>query len=180
MSHKLCDIILHRTLILSNINFATRERSNKVSSIMGQYMLKGYRMLDKQCPICFNVLLQTPAAQGATQYCVSCIDLGAATATVKEPPKKVSKAKLKPKEKPTSMASGDGPLPAHEPVATPAATKTTATTSCAIEEGADALEAKIAWAASELNASSSIAAAKELVGLMKECSEALLSLKQHL
>ena len=136
-------------------------------------------MLDKQCPICFNVLLQTPVAQGATQYCVSCIDLGAANATVKEPPKKVSKAKLKPKEKPTNMASGDGPLPAQTPVATTSAT-TTETTSRAIEEGAGALEAKIAWAAGELNASSSIAAAKELVGLMKDCSEALLSLKQHL
>ena len=42
---------------------------------MGQYMLKGYRMLDKSCPICGTVLLQTPMSEGGTKYCVGCIDV---------------------------------------------------------------------------------------------------------
>ena len=67
-----------------------RARSDKVSQIMGQYMLKGYRMLDKQCPICSNVLLQTPAAQGGTNYCVSCYDME----PTEEKPKKVINRQL--------------------------------------------------------------------------------------
>ena len=50
-------------------------RSNKISQLMGQYMLKGYRMLDKSCPICGTVLLQTPMSEGGTKYCVGCIDV---------------------------------------------------------------------------------------------------------
>jgi len=52
-----------------------RARSNKISQLMGQYMLKGYRMLDKSCPICGTVLLQTPMSEGGTKYCVGCIDV---------------------------------------------------------------------------------------------------------
>ena len=38
-------------------------------------MLRGYRMLDKSCPICATVLLQTPMSEGGTKYCVGCIDV---------------------------------------------------------------------------------------------------------
>ena len=54
-----------------------RARSNKVSKLMGEYMLKGYRMLDKNCPICSTVLLQTPKLEGGVNYCVSCVDVEA-------------------------------------------------------------------------------------------------------
>ena len=29
-----------------------RERQNKISALMGQYLLKGYKMLGTCCPIC--------------------------------------------------------------------------------------------------------------------------------
>ena len=57
---------------------------------MGQYMLKGYRMLDKSCPICGTVLLQTPMSEGGTKYCVGCIDVDGGNFsgyTVNEKPK---------------------------------------------------------------------------------------------
>ena len=47
-------------------------------------------MLDKQCPICSNVLLQTPIAQGGTNYCVSCYDIEPTQNQVEEKPKKVT------------------------------------------------------------------------------------------
>ncbi len=31
---------------------ARRDRSDKISKIMGEYLLKGYRMLDSYCPEC--------------------------------------------------------------------------------------------------------------------------------
>ena len=46
-----------------------RERSDKISKLMGDYMLKGYRMLATLCPICECVELQD--RQGA-KYCVAC------------------------------------------------------------------------------------------------------------
>merc|ERR550519_1791798 len=48
---------------------ARRERSDKISKLMGDYMLKGYRMLATLCPICECVELQD--RQGA-KYCVAC------------------------------------------------------------------------------------------------------------
>merc|ERR1719370_1364871 len=48
---------------------AKRERSDKISKLMGDYMLKGYRMLATLCPICECVELQD--RQGA-KYCVAC------------------------------------------------------------------------------------------------------------
>ena len=37
---------------------AKRERSDKISKLMGDYLLKGYKMLATSCPICFTVELQ--------------------------------------------------------------------------------------------------------------------------
>jgi len=48
---------------------ARRERSDKISKLMGDYMLKGYRMLATLCPLCECVELQD--RQGA-KYCVAC------------------------------------------------------------------------------------------------------------
>jgi hypothetical protein len=48
---------------------ARRERSDKISKLMGDYMLKGYRMLATMCPLCDCVELQD--RQG-TKYCVAC------------------------------------------------------------------------------------------------------------
>jgi uncharacterized Zn finger protein (UPF0148 family) len=48
-------------------------------------------MLDKQCSICATVLLQTPMAQGGTQYCVNCIDIESAVVnTQKNEPKQIA------------------------------------------------------------------------------------------
>jgi len=48
---------------------ARRERSDKISKLMGDYMLKGYRMLATMCPMCDCVELQDK--QGV-KYCVAC------------------------------------------------------------------------------------------------------------
>jgi len=48
---------------------AKRERSDKISKLMGDYLLKGYRMLATSCPQCFNIELQD---RSGNKYCVAC------------------------------------------------------------------------------------------------------------
>lgn len=51
-----------------------RERSNKISKIMGQYLLKGYRMLGSTCNKCQAILVQD--RQGV-DYCIGCSEVDA-------------------------------------------------------------------------------------------------------
>ena len=44
----------------------------------------------------------------------------------------------------------------------------------------EAVQEKMNWAAAELTGCSSISGSSDLIGLIKNCSETLLSLKQHL
>ncbi|KAK7104814.1 hypothetical protein V1264_019472 [Littorina saxatilis] len=51
---------------------ARRERSDKISKMMGDYLLKGYKMLGSTCRECDTILLQTK--QGVN-YCIACSEL---------------------------------------------------------------------------------------------------------
>ena len=48
---------------------AKRERSDKISKLMGDYLLKGYKMLATSCTICFTVELQDRS--GHKFFCTS-------------------------------------------------------------------------------------------------------------
>lgn len=51
---------------------ARRERQDKISKLMGGYLLKGYKMLGDCCDVCGTVLLQDKQQKN---YCVSCQEL---------------------------------------------------------------------------------------------------------
>ncbi|XP_054482176.1 protein ZNRD2 [Anoplopoma fimbria] len=51
---------------------ARRERQDKISKLMGDYLLKGYRMLGECCDVCGTILLQDKQHKN---YCVSCQEL---------------------------------------------------------------------------------------------------------
>lgn len=51
---------------------ARRERQDKISKLMGAYLLKGYRMLGECCDVCGTILLQDKQQK---YYCVSCQEL---------------------------------------------------------------------------------------------------------
>ncbi|XP_063751121.1 protein ZNRD2 [Eleginops maclovinus] len=51
---------------------ARRERQDKISKLMGGYLLKGYRMLGDCCDVCGTILLQDKQQK---IYCVSCQEL---------------------------------------------------------------------------------------------------------
>ncbi|XP_071507395.1 uncharacterized protein [Diadema antillarum] len=51
---------------------AKKERSDKISKLMGDYLLKGYRMLATTCGVCSNILLRDKQQR---DYCVACNEL---------------------------------------------------------------------------------------------------------
>ncbi|XP_068187530.1 protein ZNRD2 [Antennarius striatus] len=51
---------------------AHRERQDKISKLMGDYLLKGYKMLGECCDVCGTILLQNKQKKN---YCVSCQEL---------------------------------------------------------------------------------------------------------
>lgn len=51
---------------------AKRERSDKISKLMGDYLLKGYKMLATVCGVCSTILLQDRQSQ---IYCVACMEV---------------------------------------------------------------------------------------------------------
>lgn len=51
---------------------ARRERQDKISKLMGDYLLKGYKMLGDCCDVCRTILLQDRQQKN---YCVSCQEL---------------------------------------------------------------------------------------------------------
>ena len=48
---------------------AKRERSDKISKLMGDYLLKGYKMLATSCSVCYTVELQD---RSGLKFCVAC------------------------------------------------------------------------------------------------------------
>ncbi|KAG7322749.1 hypothetical protein KOW79_014095 [Hemibagrus wyckioides] len=51
---------------------ARRERQDKISKLMGDYLLKGYKMLSDCCDTCGTILLQDKQKKN---YCVACQEL---------------------------------------------------------------------------------------------------------
>ncbi|CBY35586.1 unnamed protein product [Oikopleura dioica] len=159
-----------------------RNRSDRVSSLMGQYMLKGYRMLDKYCPICSSILLQTPQAQGGTNYCVSCVDVAAeeAAAEAKKQPKA---AFVVPKSKPkaTLVKSSQAVTPVvtkQETVKNVSSHDSTVTSNDnAMERVQQLISDKMVSLAEDLNNTTSATATRELLALIKECSETVTVVK---
>ncbi|VDK21616.1 unnamed protein product [Taenia asiatica] len=49
-----------------------RQRSDKISSLLGQYLLKGWRMLEDCCPVCDTILLMN---RDGALYCVGCSEV---------------------------------------------------------------------------------------------------------
>lgn len=51
---------------------ARRERSDKISKLMSEYLLKGYKMLATTCPKCMSIELKTREGE---VYCVACSEV---------------------------------------------------------------------------------------------------------
>ncbi|XP_022093118.1 Sjoegren syndrome/scleroderma autoantigen 1 homolog isoform X2 [Acanthaster planci] len=86
---------------------ARRERSDKISKLMGDYLLKGYRMLGSCCGVCGTILLRDRQQQ---DYCVCCNELE--TDLAKDDPAvsaKAARSQVEEHEQSASAVTQNGP-----------------------------------------------------------------------
>ncbi|XP_045163837.2 protein ZNRD2-like [Mercenaria mercenaria] len=178
---------------------ARRERSDKISKLMGDYMLKGYKMLGIVCPECSTILLQDK--QGVN-YCVACKELD--TDTDKDDPVLSRDAARSQILEGSVTEAGDTDLPfmlrQDQPTSVPSLPEVqqraipitmAAVTSSGISsqsaqsslnlnfnDTVETLCQKINWASEELKKSSSVDYCVNLCQLIKSSADALQSLKK--
>ncbi|XP_062609466.1 protein ZNRD2-like [Saccostrea cucullata] len=137
---------------------ARRERSDKISKLMGDYLLKGYKMLGNVCEVCDTILLEDKQAQ---KYCIACRELETTCyALLHLLGPKLYKAGEQHLQK---ISGGSQGLKAHH--------------ISACNSAVDSLCDKIKWASEELKHSSGVEYSIQLCNLIKASADALQSLK---
>uniref|UniRef100_A0A3B5R6M6 Zinc ribbon domain containing 2 n=1 Tax=Xiphophorus maculatus TaxID=8083 RepID=A0A3B5R6M6_XIPMA len=184
---------------------ARRERQDKISKLMGDYLLKGYKMLGDCCEVCGTVLLQDRQQKN---YCVSCQELDsdidkdnpalnpqAALSQVRERqlaaqvlaaapelnggPTSSLASVLVPQPRPEhceGAAAGGRALLPPPAVASPPPPNTTLQP--VLEEAEEAVLTKLRWATTQLQSSASLEASIQLCSLISSCANSLRSLRE--
>lgn len=171
---------------------ARRERQDRISALMGDYLLRGYRMLGETCRDCGTILLQNKQRQ---VYCVACQELD--SDVDKDNPALNAQAALSQAREhqlasSLELPAGSRPTP-QPPVPRPehcegaAAGLKAAQGSAppAVPPNADvvagtqeAILQKLTWASAELGSSASLETSIQLCSLIRACAEAMHSLQQ--
>ncbi|XP_004478655.1 protein ZNRD2 isoform X1 [Dasypus novemcinctus] len=171
---------------------ARRERQDRISRLMGDYLLRGYRMLGETCAECGTILLQDKQRK---IYCVACQELDsdvdkdnpalnaqAALSQAREH-QLASASELPSGSRPTPQPPA--PRPEHCEGAAAGLKAAQAPSPPAVPPNADvlactqgALLQKLTWASAELGSSTSLESSIQLCGLIRACAEALHSLQQ--
>ncbi|XP_060108314.1 protein ZNRD2 [Heteronotia binoei] len=183
---------------------ARRERQDKISKLMSEYLLKGYRMLGECCEDCGTILLQDKQKKF---YCVACQELN--SDVDKDNPALNAQAALSQvrecrlasnPEDTTSPEYSTLPTPRHVPrpehcegaasglrasapvpvlpVSVPVPPSPPPTSTLAAVE--EAILQKISWAGRELQQSTSIEMSIQLCSLIRSCAESLKGIKELL
>ncbi|KAL8184080.1 UNVERIFIED_CONTAM: Sjoegren syndrome/scleroderma autoantigen 1 [Gekko kuhli] len=184
---------------------ARRERQDKISKLMSEYLLKGYRMLGECCEDCGTILLQDKQKKF---YCVACQELN--SDVDKDNPALNAQAALSqvrerqlasnPEDVTSPEYFSSLPTPRHVPrpehcegaasglrasapapvlpvrAAVPPSPPPTSVLA-AVEE---AILQKINWAGRELQQSTSIEMSIQLCSLIRSCAESLKGIKELL
>lgn len=171
---------------------ARRERQDRISRLMGDYLLRGYRMLGETCADCGTILLQDKQRK---IYCVACQELDSDVdkdnpalnaqaalsqarehqlASASEPPLGSRPAPQPPVPRPEHCEGAAAGLKAVQGPPPPAVPPNAEVVACTRE----ALLQKLAWASAELGSSTSLETSIQLCSLIRACAEALRSLQQ--
>lgn len=171
---------------------ARRERQDRISRLMGDYLLRGYRMLGDTCADCGTILLQDKQRK---IYCVACQELDSDVdkdnpalnaqaalsqarehqlASSTEPASSSRPPSQPPVPRPEHCEGAAAGLKAAQAPPLPAAPPNTD----AVASTQTALLQKLTWASVELGSSTSLETSIQLCGLIRACAEALGSLKQ--
>ncbi|XP_050407317.2 protein ZNRD2 isoform X2 [Patella vulgata] len=178
---------------------ARRERSNKISKLMGDYLLKGYKMLGITCRECETILLQD---RHGSNYCVACSELDsdtdkddplknqtAALTQVKEQQRVTSREETEfedlPLQPDSQITDTELPPPAvvtnSQSVTSSNRTSNSGTSSIPSSDfiqSVTVLTNKLKWAVGELDKTASIEYTIQLCQLIKSCADAISSLQK--
>ncbi|XP_044304417.1 protein ZNRD2-like isoform X2 [Varanus komodoensis] len=184
---------------------ARRERQDKISKLMSDYLLKGYRMLGDCCEDCGTILLQDKQKK---LYCVACQELN--SDVDKDNPALNAQAALSQvrehqlaancEDGPSSGYLSSLPTPRHVPrpehcegaasglrasapapvPPAPVAALASPLPSSALTEAEEAILRKISWASQQLQHDASIETSIQLCSLIRSCTESLRGIKELL
>uniref|UniRef100_A0A3Q1G3P9 Zinc ribbon domain containing 2 n=1 Tax=Acanthochromis polyacanthus TaxID=80966 RepID=A0A3Q1G3P9_9TELE len=173
---------------------ARRERQDKISKLMGDYLLKGYKMLGDCCDVCGTILLQDRQQK---KYCVSCQELDsdidkdnpalnaqAALSQVRE--RQLAAQSPAPSQTPelnggpsNGQPSVSVPQPRPEHCEGAAAGGRALLPPPAVPPPpAEAVLTKLRWATTQLQGAASLEASIQLCSLITSCANSLRSLKE--
>ncbi|XP_056383444.1 protein ZNRD2 isoform X2 [Hyla sarda] len=158
---------------------AQRERQDKISRMMGDYLLKGYRMLGDCCETCGTILLQDRQKK---LLCISCQELDSDTEKdnpVLNPQAALSQVRehqLSLHERPVrdvpavvNPVTNPKPGPVHAAVVNDVPQP--------IVSAENALLEKLSWATHQLKEASSVEYSAQLCALIGTCAQTLKSLR---
>ncbi|XP_033124842.1 protein ZNRD2-like [Anneissia japonica] len=179
---------------------AKRERSDKISKLMGDYLLKGYKMLGTSCSTCLTILLRDKQNK---DYCVACNELD--TEHAKDNPvlsEAAARSIVQEGQRPHEVAH-NGPINGSERVTETSAVKRklespkvpyernqrlpthrsnndelSSKVQAVVDDSMEGVCEKLAWAREELRASNSIEVSLKICELMKLCAETIVTLKK--
>ncbi|KAG8563493.1 hypothetical protein GDO81_016101 [Engystomops pustulosus] len=159
---------------------ARRERQDKISRMMGDYLLKGYRMLGESCDMCGTILLQDRQKK---LLCISCQELD--SDTEKDNPVLNPQAALS-QVREHQLSLQDNPVPdvpaAVTSVPIPDSGPVNAVVSFsvpnAIVSAENELLEKMSWATHQLKETSSVEYSSQLCTLIGSCAQSLKSLRE--
>ncbi|XP_074647568.1 protein ZNRD2-like isoform X3 [Tubulanus polymorphus] len=172
---------------------ARRERSDKISQLMGDYLLKGYKMLGTSCAECSTILMRD--RQGV-DYCIACneLDSDVNKDNPVNPAAALSQTREQQQRSSSNPVFNDDVLPStstvvnHPPVTTnvqlprqPLSRREPVRSnesSSQVQSSLQAVEEKLHWATEELKHSTSIESSIQLCNLIRTSAETITSLKQ--
>jgi len=160
-----------------------QQHNDKLSSLMGSYMLRGFKMLDENCALCSTILLQSRAG---VKKCIACEDMGKAPAAPSSFHKYVSNP---PPPQQQQQAPQEAPAPQQvhsskqqqrqqQQQAAVAAADPQITNLSALTRSTSVLIEKIEFLSNKLAGAASVPEICELSGAIKLCADCLVSLNR--
>uniref|UniRef100_A0A8C5Q7N8 Zinc ribbon domain containing 2 n=1 Tax=Leptobrachium leishanense TaxID=445787 RepID=A0A8C5Q7N8_9ANUR len=150
---------------------ARRERQDRISRLMGDYLLKGYKMLGESCDTCGTILLQDRQKKF---LCVSCQELD--SDTEKDNPVLNPQAALSQvREHQLCHQARDQPRQDNIPPPHPQAALSERPSLNHFAE--TALLEKMKWASMQLQEAASVEYSTQLCALIGSCAQSLQSLR---
>uniref|UniRef100_A0A3Q2XQJ7 Zinc ribbon domain containing 2 n=1 Tax=Hippocampus comes TaxID=109280 RepID=A0A3Q2XQJ7_HIPCM len=164
---------------------ARRERQDQISKIMGDYLLKGYKMLGECCDVCGTILLQDRTHKN---YCVSCQELDSdvdkdnpalnAQAALSQVRERRLAAQSPAPSDPAYVNGDAGGRVAAVPQPRPDAALRPLAQRPVLQDAEEAVLSKMRWASSQLQTCASLESSIQLCNLISSCAASLRSLRE--